>query len=199
MQGGRSVAPHPRQHHGAMGTRTQHGAVGCAMGPPQGSGTPPRARGPPPGLGDPPQGLGDPPGTCRLPRGQYSVRMQMFGGSVQAPTKRVRCSFWTSRIWGAVRRVWGSAPLRGPPALPSPTYVLQLEQDLARQLDPLAVEVLDGHQVALRTGGAVGARWGGGPRPHSRVPIPYNTPSWRRPGTAPLLSSASRSWSPSGG
>lgn len=153
----------------------------------------------PPGAQGPPPGLGDPPGTCRLPRGQYSVRMQMFGGSVQAPTKRVRCSFWTSRIWGAVRRVWGSAPLRGPPALPSPTYVLQLEQDLARQLDPLAVEVLDGHQVALRTGGAVGARWGGGPRPHSRVPIPYNTPSWRRPGTAPLLSSASRSWSLSGG
>lgn len=47
MQGGRSVAPHPRQHHGAMGTCTQHGAVGCAMGPPRGSGTPPRARGPP--------------------------------------------------------------------------------------------------------------------------------------------------------
>lgn len=43
-------------------------------------------------------GSRDPAGTWRLPRGQYSVRMQMFGGSVQAPMKRVRCSFWTSRI-----------------------------------------------------------------------------------------------------
>lgn len=38
------------------------------------------------------------PLTCRLPRGQYSVRIQMFGGSVQAPTNLVRCSFCISRI-----------------------------------------------------------------------------------------------------
>lgn len=31
--------------------------------------------------------------TCRLPLGQYSVMMHMFGGSMQAPMKRVRCSF----------------------------------------------------------------------------------------------------------
>lgn len=31
--------------------------------------------------------------TCRLPRGQYSVRMQVFGGSMHAPTNLVRCSF----------------------------------------------------------------------------------------------------------
>ena len=42
------------------------------------------------------------PLTCRLPRGQYSVRIQMLGGSVQAPTNLVKCSFCTSRIckWG---------------------------------------------------------------------------------------------------
>lgn len=38
------------------------------------------------------------PLTCRLPRGQYSVRIQMLGGSVQAPTNLVKCSFCTSRI-----------------------------------------------------------------------------------------------------
>lgn len=28
--------------------------------------------------------------TCRLPRGQYSVTMQMLGGSMQAPMNLVR-------------------------------------------------------------------------------------------------------------
>lgn len=43
--------------------------------------------------------MGRQTGTCRLPREQYSVRMQVFGGSIQAPTNLVRCSFWTSRIY----------------------------------------------------------------------------------------------------
>lgn len=36
--------------------------------------------------------------TCRLPRGQYSVTMQMLGGSMQAPMNLVRWLNWTSRI-----------------------------------------------------------------------------------------------------
>lgn len=43
-------------------------------------------------------------GTCRLPRGQYSVMMQVFGGSMQAPMNRVRCSFWTSLIYTCKQR-----------------------------------------------------------------------------------------------
>lgn len=62
------------------------------------------------------------------------------------------------------------APSRGHRAgRPCPTgvtYVLQLEQDLPRQLDALAVEVLHGHQVALGrygvTNGVVGSQWGSG-------------------------------------
>lgn len=70
------------------------------------------------------------PLTCRLPRGQYSVRIQMLGGSVQAPTNLVRCSFCTSRI------------CRGQPALaagqvlhPSP-FILQPHQVAPTLRDP---------------------------------------------------------------
>lgn len=37
--------------------------------------------------------------TCRLPLGQYSVTMQMLGGSMQAPINLVRWLNWTSLIW----------------------------------------------------------------------------------------------------
>lgn len=37
--------------------------------------------------------------TCRLPRGQYSVTMQTFGGSIQAPINLVRWLNWTSLIY----------------------------------------------------------------------------------------------------
>lgn len=60
------------------------------------------------------------PLTCRLPRGQYSVRIQMLGGSVQAPTNRVRCSFCTSRIcrWEpAEARLLTQRPPTGIPSL----------------------------------------------------------------------------------
>lgn len=67
-----------------------------------------------------------------------------------------------SGLWGrALPRSGDPAPCPVPP-LPSSTYMLQLEQDFARQLDPLAVEVLHGHQVALGAGKVVGARWAGG-------------------------------------
>lgn len=38
------------------------------------------------------------PATCKLPRGQYSVMMQMLGGSMHAPMKRVKWLNWMSRI-----------------------------------------------------------------------------------------------------
>jgi len=124
--------------------------------------------------------------------------------------------------WG---RVWDQAHATSHPtqgtlgwaspshhAEPGSTYVLQLEQDLARQLDALTVEVLHGHEVALGRHGVMGAWWGDGGAVGWWVPggvvgshrcscilIPCNTPSWRRPGTAPPWSSASRSWSPSAG
>lgn len=133
------------------------------------------------------------PPTCRLPRGQYSVTMQMLGGSMHAPMKRVRWLNWMSLIWEGGNRQcldvgypwtrccsplchapwpqnhrdpslsphWGcpqwcpspTTPRREPHAPPSgcppKTYVFQLKEHLARQLDALLVDVLDGHHVAL--------------------------------------------------
>lgn len=53
-----------------------------------------------------------------------------------------------SRVWDQAHAQLGT-PTPPPGTEPGATYVFQLEQDLARQLDALAVEVLHGHEVAL--------------------------------------------------
>lgn len=65
-----------------------------------------------------------------------------------------------------------STPIPPHSAEPGSTYVLQLEQDLACQLNALAVEVLHGHKVALGRHRVMGAQWGTGCLAGRWVPIP---------------------------
>lgn len=77
------------------------------------------------------------------PRGQYSVRMQLLGGSTQAPINRTRWSWWRSFIC-KITSLLVSFLFLGTP------YFFQLQQQAPGQIDSGLFNLLDCHHSSLR-------------------------------------------------